>query len=81
MRQVYLTVVHGRMTIAVLNSPLGPHTYRLATCIMQQNADNPATDDVAVSFSRVSGQEFEIVKKKLFATPEVVSANNAVQEL
>lgn len=80
-RQLQMTAERGRMSMPVLQASLGTNTYRVSTFIMQQNADNPAIDDITIAFERVSGREFDDIKQKLGSITGVLSVKDSRHEV
>jgi putative Mg2+ transporter-C (MgtC) family protein len=71
-REVLISAERGRLTLHVLEQELGPVTGRISTFIVQQQGEGATVDDVLISFSRMSENDFQALIDKLQRIPGVI---------
>jgi putative Mg2+ transporter-C (MgtC) family protein len=64
-RQMTLLVERGTLTFHSLHDVLGPSSARVKQFVVQQSDDSPDLDEVLISFSRVSPQEYTAICEQL----------------
>lgn len=64
-RELLIVAERGVFSIAKLHEALGASSVRVKRFVMQQQEDAPDLDEIAITLSRVSLQEFESIQKTL----------------
>ncbi|CAB3761120.1 MgtC/SapB family protein [Paraburkholderia solisilvae] len=64
-RQLTLLVERGALTFHSLHDALGPSSARVKQFVVQQSDDSPELDEVLITFSRVSPQEYTAIYEQL----------------